>query len=286
MSTMMRRTLLAALVACAAIPATAPAQAKDWKVVRIGIEGAFPPWNATTPDGKLVGLDVDVLADLCKRAQVECQLIPNEWPSIVPGLLAGKYDMVMSLGINDTRRKVVDFTVPYAVGFATFLIDKSATPPTLPDTGRRVDLADKDAASPVMAAVGAALKGKVVGVIQASSHEQLVRQYFGNGLEVRTYSTSQARDLDLKAGRVDAGFDSAVYTSTLADKPDSADLVAAGPLFTGPPLATQVAIGVRKDDGDLRDLFDRAIKAAAADGTIRAISQKWSRLDLTPPATP
>lgn len=276
----MRRGALAMLLAAAV---AAPAQAKEWTTVRIGIEGAFPPWNATAPDGKLVGLDVDLLADVCRRAKVTCQLIPNEWPSIVPGLLAGKYDMVMSLGINDARRKVVDFTVPYAVGFATFIVDKDGTPPALPDTGERLDLNDPAKTAPAMAAIGAALKGKVVGVIQSSSHEQLVRQYFGDGVEVRTYATSQARDLDLKAGRLDAGFDSAVYTAALADKPDSADLVAAGPLLTGPPLATQVAMGVRKEDGDLRALFDGAIQAAAADGTIKAISQKWSKLDLTPP---
>lgn len=65
---------LAATLTAAALPAAA----KDWSKVRIGIEGAFPPWNATTPDGKLVGLDVDLLADLCKRAKVECELVPNE----------------------------------------------------------------------------------------------------------------------------------------------------------------------------------------------------------------
>ncbi|MBV9517146.1 MAG: transporter substrate-binding domain-containing protein [Hyphomicrobiales bacterium] len=270
--------LATALIAAA----TLSALAKDWSKVRIGIEGAFPPWNATTSDGKLVGLDVDLLADLCTRAKVECELIPNEWSSIVPSLNAGKFDMVMSLGINEARKKIVDFTVPYANGAAAFTIAKDGAVKALPLSGERFDLNDKTKADPFMADLRKLLKGKVVGVVQSTSHEQLIRMYFGNDVDVRTYKTSQERDLDLKAGRIDLGFDSAIYASTLHDQPGNEDIEMSGPLIKGPPLATEVAMGVRKGDDDLRDIFDKAIKAAAADGTIRSISTKWSKLDLTP----
>lgn len=262
--------------------AALPAAAKDWTKVRIGIEGAFPPWNATTAEGKLIGLDVDLLADLCKRAKVECELIANEWSSIVPSLNAGKFDMVMSLGINEARRKIVDFTVPYASGAATFTVTKSSGLPKLPMAQERLDLNDKTKAEPVLAEIGGILKGKTVGVVQSTSHEQLIRAHFGDTITVRTYKTSQERDLDLMAGRIDAGFDSAVYAATLHDKPGNEEIVLAGPLIKGPPLATEVAMGVRKGDDDLRNLFDKAIREAAAEGVIRAISTKWSKLDLTP----
>lgn len=278
----LKPTVFALAAALLAGIAALPAHAKEWTKVRIGVEGAFPPWNATTPDGKLVGLDVDLLADLCKRAKVECELIPNEWASIVPSLNAGKFDMVMSLGINEARRKVVDFTVPYATGAAGFTVTKSGGIAALPMDKQRLDLADKARAEPVMAEIRTILKGKTIGVVQSTSHEQLIKTYFGSDVTLRSYKTSQERDLDLLAGRIDIGFDSAVYAATLHDKPGNEDIALSGPLIKGPPLATDVAMGVRKGDDDLRNLFDKAIKEAAAEGTIRAISTKWSKLDLTP----
>ena len=279
---MIRKLLCAALMSLV-LGAAVPALAKQWTKVRIGIEGAFPPWNATTSDGKLVGLDIDLLADLCKRAKVECELIANEWASIIPSLSAGKFDAVMSLGINEARRHVVDFTVPYAVGAATFTVSKDGAVTSLPMAGQRLDLAEKAKAEPVMAELRRMLKGKTVGVVVSTSHEQLIRKYFGEDVTLRTYRTSQDRDFDLRSGRIDVGFDSAVYSATLHDKPGNEDIATTGPLLTGPPLATQVAMGVRKGDDELRAMFDAAIQAAAADGTIRAISLKWAKLDLTPP---
>ena len=272
----MRRLLFACTLLAGA------AQAADLPVVTVGVEGAFPPWNATTADGKLVGLDIDLAADLCRRAQLDCHLISGEWSSLIPSLNAGKYDAVLSVGINDARRKVVDFTTPYAVGAATFLIAKDGAVKALPMTGERLNLADHAAADPVMAQIRTALKGKTVGVVQSSSHEQLIRANFGSDVDVRVYKTSQDRDFDLRSGRIDAGFDSAVYAEATLAKQGNEDLEVTGPLLKGPPLATDVAIAVRKDEPELQAKLDRAIAAAAADGTIKRISLQWSKLDLTP----
>ena len=276
------------LLAFAAIAALglATAQAKDWSEVRVGVEGAFPPWNMIGPDGKLAGFDIDLIGDLCRRAQVKCELMAGEWSSLIPSLNAGKYDLLLTLGINEARKKVVDFTVPYASGVATFIIRKDGPVPALPMTGERLNLNDKAKADPVMASIHATLKGKIIGVVQSTSQEQLIHAYFGNDVEVRAYKSSPERDLDLRAGRVDAGFDSGVYATSTLDKPGNEDLAMTGPLMKGAMLATEVALGMRKDEPDLKALFDAAIRSAAADGTIRAISMKWSKLDLTPTFAP
>jgi octopine/nopaline transport system substrate-binding protein len=275
-----RRFLLAAALAVSA----APAMAKDWTNVRVGVEGAFPPWNMINPDGKLAGLDIDLINDLCARAKVKCELTTGEWSSLIPSLNAGKFDMVLSVGINETRKKVVDFTVPYASGAASFMIQKGGSVPALPDTGKPLNLNDKAAADPVMKQIADVLKGKTIGVVQSTSHEQLIHAYFPD-VSVKTYKTSQDRDLDLDAGRIDAAFDSAVYAMATLDKPGNEDIVATGPLIRGAMLATEVAIALRKDTPDLKAKFDDAIRAAAADGTIRRISVKWSKIDLTPSAS-
>ena len=126
------------------------------------------------------------------------------------------------------------------------------------------------------------LDGKTIGVVQSTSHEQLIHAYFGDKVSVRTYKSSQDRDLDLAAGRIDAAFDSAVYAKATTDKPGNQDITASGPLIRGAMLATNVAIALRKDEPDLKAKFDQAIRAAAEDGTIRTISVKWSKIDLTP----
>jgi lysine-arginine-ornithine-binding protein len=278
----MMKTIRFAAVLAAALFCFGVAQAKEWKEVRIGVEGAFPPWNMIGPDGKLAGLDIDLANDLCRRAAVKCDLIAGEWSGMIPGLTAGKYDLLLTLGINEARRKVVDFTIPYASGVATFIVMKGGTVPTLPMTGQRLNLNDKAVADPVMAQIRTMLKGKTIGVVQSTSQEALIHAYFGDDVEVRAYKSSPERDLDLQSRRIDAGFDSGVYGASLLDKPGNQDLAMTGPQMKGAMLATEVALGMRKDEPELKAMFDAAIRSAAADGTIKAISVKWSKLDLTP----
>ena len=280
--TILRSALAAALLVAFAVPGSA----KEWTKVKVGIEGAFPPWNATGPDGTLSGLDVDLINDLCRRAKVECELMANDWASIIPSLNAGKFDLAMTLGINEARRKAVDFTYPYASGVATFAIATGGTLQALPLSGERLNLNDKAKADPVMAQIRQLLKGAAIGVVQSTSQEQLVRAYFGDDVTVRSYKNSGERDLDLKAGRLDAAFDSGVYMMTMKDKPGNEDLQMTGPLLKGAMLATDVAIGLRKNEPDLQAIFNKAIREAAGDGTIRALSTKWSKLDLTPALPP
>lgn len=279
----MTKITIFSAVAAAALMLGAPlGQAKDWTKVKIGVEGAFPPWNMISPDGKLSGYDIDLTEDLCRRAQVQCELIPGEWSSLIPSLNAGKFDLVLTLGINEARKKVVDFTIPYASGVATFVTLKGSPIATMPMMGERLNLNDKSAADPVMTKIGEILKGKTVGVVQSTSQEQLIRAYFGNNVDVRAYKTSAERDLDIAAGRIDAGFDSGVYATTALAKSENQDLVMTGPFMRGAMLATDVALGMRKGETELKAKFDEAIRAAAEDGTIRKLSVKWSKLDLTP----
>lgn len=274
--------ILAAVTAMALSAAFTPVGAKDWTHVKVGIEGAFPPWNALDSKGALTGLDVEVIGDLCARAKVECELITGEWSAMIPSLNAGKFDLIMTLGINAKRREVVDFTVPYASGVATFIVLKDSPVALLPMAGERLNLNDKTKADPVMAEIGTMLKGKAIGVVQSTSQEQLIKAYFGDTVTVRTYKNSAERDLDLKAGRIDAGFDSGVYGTSMLAKPGNEDLAMAGPLLKGAMLATDVAMGLRKGETDLKEKFDAAIKEAAAEGVIKTLSEKWSKLDLTP----
>jgi ABC-type amino acid transport substrate-binding protein len=67
------------------------ASAKDWSSVRIATEGAYPPWNATDSSGQLVGVEIDLANDLCRRMKVTREIVAQDWEGIIPALQAGKH---------------------------------------------------------------------------------------------------------------------------------------------------------------------------------------------------
>ena len=91
------------------------AAAKEWTTVRIATEGAYPPWNATDSSGQLVGFEIDLANDLCRRMGTECEIVAQDWEGIIPALQAGKYDVIMAgMSITDERKKVIQFSDSYA----------------------------------------------------------------------------------------------------------------------------------------------------------------------------
>ena len=106
---MIRLPRLLALAAFAVAPLAfaAPASAKDWKTVTIATEGAFMPYNGHDASGKLVGFEIDLIADLCARMKITCNVIAQDWDGIIPGLNAGKFDAIMSaMSITPKRMEV------------------------------------------------------------------------------------------------------------------------------------------------------------------------------------
>ncbi|KAA0573332.1 transporter substrate-binding domain-containing protein [Azospirillum sp. B21] len=233
--------------------------------LRIATEGAFAPWNATDPAGRLVGFEVDLAHDLCRRMAVECEVVAQDWDGILPGLQQGKYDAVMAgVSITADRAKVVDFSGAYAADPAVFAV-RPGSDLTIPTVGR-VDLsADR---SDAVGLVAKSLNGKVVAVQTSTIHAKMMEAYFP-GATVRTYDRLDHAALDLAAGRVDAmlGARSAVEAIGPTVK-------AAGPDFIRGALGSGVAVAVRKGDA-LSSRFSRAISDAAQDGTTAEMSRRW-----------
>lgn len=110
----MKKWLLAAVVASTAL--TGAAQAKEWKQIRFGIEGAYPPFSWTEPSGELKGFDVDIANALCKEMEARCKIVAQDWDGIIPSLLARKYDAIIAaMSITEERKKKIDFTEKYAL---------------------------------------------------------------------------------------------------------------------------------------------------------------------------
>jgi octopine/nopaline transport system substrate-binding protein len=280
----MTRLLARALGAVAALVLLAvPAGAKDWKKVVIATEGAYAPYNMHAPDGKLIGFEIDLGNDLCARAKITCEFIATDWDSVIPGLNAGKYDAIMDgMSITAKRLDVINFSRPYTQSPTTFAVPKSSPLAHMVDTGKRVSLDDKAATDAVMADLRTALKGKVIGVQVATIQADMLNTYLKGAVEIRTYKTTEEHDLDLTAGRIDAALASTSYFISTLGKPGGDQLTLAGPLITGGLLGKGTGIGLRKSDPELKVIFDKALTAALADGTVKQLSIKWFKTDISP----
>lgn len=260
-----------------------PAEAKDWKKVKIATEGAYAPWNFTDPSGKLVGFEIDLANDLCKRMKADCEIVAQNWDGIIPGLTAGKYDAIMAgMSITAKRMEVINFSNAYAVTPAALVAKKGNPLATLP-VGNTYSL---DTMTPevqkVIDDLKAALKGRTVGVQVATTHSNFLEAHFKGVADVRTYKTTEQHDLDLEAGRIDVALASIGYWKPMLDKPEGKNFVLVGPSFRGGLFGKGVGVGLRKADPDLQHLFNEAIGAAAKDGTLRTLALKWFKFDNTP----
>ncbi len=236
------------------------AQAQDMKKVRIGTEGAYPPFNNMTADGKLVGFDIDIANALCEQMKVECEFVIQDWDGIIPALLANKYDAIIaSMSITEERKKKVDFTNKYY-----------NTPPAI--------AVPKD--SKVTGVTAAELKGIRMGAQSATTHSNYAEEKFPD-TDLQLYPTADEYKLDIANGRIDAVIDDVVVLSEWLATDAGAcckilDTLVPDLVINGPGAG----IAIRKGEDELKAMFNTAIDAIRASGTYEEINNKYFAFDV------
>ncbi len=242
------KKILIAVAVFGLIFAAGTIQAKDWKVVRIGVEGAYPPFSYTTADGKLAGFDIDIAIALCKAMGVEYKLVAQDWDGIIPALMAKKYDAIIaSMSITEERKKKVAFSNKYYNTPAKFVCKKNT----------------------VKEFTKATLKGKTVGVQRATTHDSYLTDNYGKDVKIKRYATQDDAYLDMAAGRVDFLLaDSVALSDGFLKKPEGKDFEFVGPDMTDVRwFGEGVGVACRKKDKDLVEMFNKAIDQIRADET-------------------
>jgi octopine/nopaline transport system substrate-binding protein len=281
--TMSAKAWVGAMLGAAAI-AAAPVQAKEWKTVTIALEGGYAPWNLTLPGGKLGGFEPELLANLCARIKVQCNLVAQDWDGMIPGLQAGKFDVLMdAISITPEREKIIAFSRPYAATPATFAVTDTKILPKASPAAPVIKLTGVTKADqPTVDSLRKQLKGKTIGIQSGTVYTKFINDGFKDIATIRVYKTSPERDLDLANGRIDASFDDVTYYAANTDKKETSSVTMAGPKIGGPIWGPGEGLAFRKQDADLREKFDTAISAALADGTVKKLSDKWFKTDVTP----
>lgn len=248
-------------VAAALFLGLAASAVQAQETLKLGTEGAYPPFNFIDSAGNVTGFDVEVGQALCAKMNVKCEVVAQDWDGIIPGLLAKKYDFIIaSMFITEERKKQVNFTDPYYLAAMTVVAPKET------------DIKDFTADG---------LEGKVVGVQVGTTQAEYAHKVFTKS-EVREYPTQDEVNLDLAAGRIDAQVgDMLPMLEWVTKTEDGACCELKGEPITDPAFVGDgVGIAIRKEDTDLLAKMNAALKEIRADGTYKAINDKYFPIDV------
>ena len=256
--------------------------AGDWSKIKIGTEGAYPPWNGTNAAGELEGAEIDLAADLCARMNAECELVAQDWDGIIPALQNGKYDAIIAgMSITAERMEVINFSQGYANEPASFSVLKSSPLAALGSSGKVNMDALNDTSSALLDSLVETLSGHVVGVQGSTTHENFVKQVLGDSVTMKSYDTQQNMELDLAAGRIDAALSDQGSMEAFMETDGGKNIAFVGPGLGGGPFGGGVGVGLRKADTDLLEMINKAIDEARADGTLAEHFIKWFGKDIS-----
>jgi lysine-arginine-ornithine-binding protein len=224
------------------------AQAAD--KLRIGTEGAYPPFNLVDASGELQGFDVDIAKALCVEMKVDCTFVKQDWDGMIPALKKRKYDAIIaSMSITEERKKAVDFTERYYTNKLQFVGKKGV------ELNVSVD----------------GLKDKTIGAQRATIAGDWLENN-RDGANIKLYDTQENAYLDLSAGRLDGILADIFVNAAWLDSDAGKDFE-----FKGDPVFEDdlIGIAVRKGNPELVESFNKAIKAIVANGTYKSISSKY-----------
>ena len=250
-----RFALAASAVTLIALSSPAFAQEK----LKLGTEGAYPPFNYAQADGTLGGFDIDLGKALCEEMKTECEFVVQDFDGSIPALQAGKFDAIINITITPERAEKVDFTHKYY-----------QTPPAI--------AVPKD--STITGTSPNDLKGKVLGVQTATIHDNYAEQKYAAS-EIKSYPTGDDARTDMANGRLDAMMDGTILLTEWLKTDSGAcckmlGVLAADPAVHGPG----VGIALQKGNTELAEKLNAAIDALRANGKYKEINDKYFTFDV------
>ena len=249
--------------------------------IRIGTEGAYPPWNSKDESGKLIGFEVELAYTLCRYIGQQCTIVEQDWDGMIPALIMRKFDAIMAgMSITAERQKAISFSQGYADEVASLAVMKGSDLEGM-DTPEGINLTlGGSGVKKTLKTLTGALAGKTVCTQTATIHQNFLESGDVGKVNVRTYKTQDEVNLDLASGRCDVALAAAVAFTDYAEK-SKKPVVLVGPTFSGGAFGNGVGVGIRKDDAELLKAFNSAINKARKNGDISRIATKWFGFDAS-----
>ncbi|PQA75706.1 ABC transporter substrate-binding protein [Rhodoferax sp. TS-BS-61-7] len=244
--------------AAPAAPASAPAAAAPAPEVgplKVAIDPTYEPFTFKSADGTPTGFDVDVANALCEQIKRKCEFVEQVWDSMIPGLNAKKYDVIISsMSATDERKKEIDFTDKYYQTPSRIVLKKGT---------KFTDLAS--------------LKGKKIGVLKGSTQEKYAMDNLKPvGVVVNSYEAQDQVYLDIKSGRLDGTVaDFLEVTGGFLSKPEGAKYEFVGPVLSDVKYFAGAAVALRKGEDKLKGELNEAIKTIRSNGTYKTLNDKY-----------
>ncbi|MGI6668865.1 MAG: transporter substrate-binding domain-containing protein [Acetivibrionales bacterium] len=226
-------------------------------VLRVGVDDTYPPMEYRDEKGNLVGYDIDVAKEVGKRLNREIEFVPTAWSAIFTGLSSGKYDCIISsLSITEERMKTIAYTRPYIANNQVIIVGIGNT-----DINSEKDLGNK-----------------IVAVQMGTTAEESCNEFMKTTpfKEFKKYEGMTQALNELKIGRVDA-----VVSDIVVGKYFVANDVESFKLVETTLPDEPIGIGFDKKNQELCDEVDRVLKEMLDDGTLKSISEKWFKDDMT-----
>jgi polar amino acid transport system substrate-binding protein len=231
-----------------------------WTEVRIASEGARPPYNYLD-NNELAGFEIDLGNAICAKSAIKCRFVAQDWDNLIPGLLDHQYDAIMAaMEITDERLEKIAFSIPYVRMPSAFIVAKT---------------------SELKEATPAALAGKTIGVEAGGAHQAYLEDLFKDS-EVRTYSVLEDAILDLADDRIDTviGDKDAIANFLATRKEGQCCRILADVSHNAIYFGEGIGVGLRKEDKNLKAMFDKALDALMADGTFARIRSKYFSFEI------
>ncbi|MDM7255093.1 MAG: transporter substrate-binding domain-containing protein [Paracoccus sp. (in: a-proteobacteria)] len=214
------------------------------QTIRMGTEGAYPPYNFVNDKGEVDGFEIELGNELCKRAELTCTWVKNDWDSIIPNLVSSNYDTIMAgMNINEERKKVIQFTEAYT--------------PAMPSAYASVK-GDADIAGGVVAAQ--------TNTIQAS-------YVAASGATLLEFPTGEETISAVRNGEADAVFADKDFLAPFVEESNGQLVWVEG--HDTVKLGEGIGMGLRQSDTELKAKFDAAIASMKEDGSLNALLSKW-----------
>ncbi|MDA7545181.1 transporter substrate-binding domain-containing protein [Candidatus Pelagibacter sp.] len=257
--------------------------------IKIGTEGAYPPWNSKDASGNLIGFEVELAQELCAIMKAECTIVEQDWDGMIPALLMRKFDAIMAgMSITAERQKTITFSQGYADEVASLAVMKGSSLEGM-DTPEGVNLTlGGSSVKKALKTLTGALAGKTVCTQTGTIHQNFLESGDVGSVNVRTYKTQDEVNLDLTSGRCDVALAAAVAFTDYADK-SGKPVTLVGPTFSGGAFGNGVGVGIRQGGDDaigkrdtklLKD-FNKAIDKARKQGIISKLAIKHFGFDAS-----